>query len=706
MTPSPQFGKRQILTICNVQTEDDFPQYDVIAVAIGKVIKKFTDTFEKILPVWNLYGVNTAIGENFKRYLENKAESGDLQINIAKSFCVNDMETWMQQSVLLVAPEKQNPFNFAAYFAIQAGFPVLVPSCSGIAHFLTSLFPDDDYHFHCTVDTAVTSESTEADSEEWMKRILQKLIKDKINTAFTIASNLRRDLDTHAQLKQSQDDLVRLCAVRYASRESDNVEVPMDIDCEVDGNMEDVHTVAPEDHMDIGPVPVLPNQLPSTPGESGNTSGETPASLSSPSWKSRHGVWREKLTNLMALPDDQCRQVGNIRLCETDDEYSIATGCEGTKVLLGIDLSSGQEVAVKRIFKSDKTSPFIHKELEIVNNPSLASDNIVKYHDVVEHSEYVYIIMELCEKTLGTYIGELKTDKTNLDEKSKSLVLALFRGLRTLHNCDPRIIHRDLKPENILIDCNGVAKLADFGISRSIAHNQSTFLTGAQGTICWQAREVLVPMFDDEEEDEEDNEQDSRFETDKRKQSAVEYSHRTDIQVAGMIAAYILSGGFHPFGNMERPLQLASNISNGLLKNMKKVKDKRACHMLTWMLQMERQHRPSINQVLRHPYFWEPTRCSAFLNAVAEESEKGDSDNAVRKKLLEETDKIDCHDWIAVLRSNPSSDVFLQYPELFLCTYKVILDSQRKSDNHVNADPALNWTIRDSLNPYFDEDVV
>lgn len=57
-------------------------------------------------------------------------------------------------------------------------------------------------------------------------------------------------------------------------------------------------------------------------------------------------------------------------------------------------------------------------------------------------------------------------------------------GLEYLHMfCNPPIIHRDVKPSNILLDGAFLAKVADFGMSKSYpAGSQTGFSTAVKGT--------------------------------------------------------------------------------------------------------------------------------------------------------------------------------------------------------------------------------
>jgi len=63
----------------------------------------------------------------------------------------------------------------------------------------------------------------------------------------------------------------------------------------------------------------------------------------------------------------------------------------------------------------------------------------------------------------------------------------------------PPIVHGDLKGDNVLIDHNGIARLADFGLSRMLQEVDITLWntsavsgTPAPGTLRWSAPELLL----------------------------------------------------------------------------------------------------------------------------------------------------------------------------------------------------------------------
>ena len=72
------------------------------------------------------------------------------------------------------------------------------------------------------------------------------------------------------------------------------------------------------------------------------------------------------------------------------------------------------------------------------------------------------------------------------------------RGLRFLHAKD--VVHRDVKAANILIDEHGVAKLADFGLSKAKAAFTAASVAsgdGVKGTITHLSPEILDEDFEE-----------------------------------------------------------------------------------------------------------------------------------------------------------------------------------------------------------------
>ena len=89
--------------------------------------------------------------------------------------------------------------------------------------------------------------------------------------------------------------------------------------------------------------------------------------------------------------------------------------------------------------------------------------------------------------------GELKKVLANSPNKKfterqiKFYMIQLISGLKYLH--DSSIMHRDLKLENLLLDEYGYLKIVDFGVSRVLRHNQTSY--EMVGTPAYFAPELL-----------------------------------------------------------------------------------------------------------------------------------------------------------------------------------------------------------------------
>ena len=65
----------------------------------------------------------------------------------------------------------------------------------------------------------------------------------------------------------------------------------------------------------------------------------------------------------------------------------------------------------------------------------------------------------------------------------------ILKGLLFLH--ENKKIHRDIKSENILLNHEGIAKLADFGVSTQLMHSFSKKITKI-GTPFYMSPEVIM----------------------------------------------------------------------------------------------------------------------------------------------------------------------------------------------------------------------
>ncbi|CAB4043063.1 serine threonine- kinase endoribonuclease ire-1-like isoform X1, partial [Paramuricea clavata] len=195
----------------------------------------------------------------------------------------------------------------------------------------------------------------------------------------------------------------------------------------------------------------------------------------------------------------------------------------GTSVHVGI-MEDGSEVAVKRILlqSSEEAAENEKKILSLIETKK--SPFIVSYRNFLKDATFMYLIVDLCEETLKEHV-ESKTIE-HLRQYGPRMIKEILRGLEFLH--DQGILHRDLKPLNVLVDIEGHMRLADFGISRVLNEDETTVQTDGKGTEGWMPVEVI----------------ESRNQRKKGR-----FKKKSDVQVAGMIAFYILTKGVHPFGS-------------------------------------------------------------------------------------------------------------------------------------------------------------
>ncbi len=248
----------------------------------------------------------------------------------------------------------------------------------------------------------------------------------------------------------------------------------------------------------------------------------------------------------------------------------------GTSVYLGI-LEDGSEVAVKRMLKASNKDAAENEMgiLSLIN--AKKSPFIVSYRHFLKDDTFMYLIVDLCEQTLGNYV--LSQSISHPRPNGRRMIKEVLTGLKFLH--DQRILHRDLKPSNVLVDVEGHMRLADFGISRVLNKDETTFLTDAKGTEGWMAAEVIENIG---------------------KEGKGPFKRKSDIQPAGMIAFFILTKGEHPFGSTLKLYEVMTNIVNGNPVNLNNLDDVDARQFVSRLICGKIDDRPYAHEALSLPF--------------------------------------------------------------------------------------------------------
>lgn len=124
---------------------------------------------------------------------------------------------------------------------------------------------------------------------------------------------------------------------------------------------------------------------------------------------------------------------------------------------------------------------------EIAALKNLNHPNILRLLEVIHTGTSLYLVFEYLDKDLKKALDETSC---GLPEKvAKSYMCQLLKAIAFCHS--KRILHRDLKLQNLLVSKDGTVKLADFGLSRSMAMPLRVY-TKEVVTLWYRAPELLL----------------------------------------------------------------------------------------------------------------------------------------------------------------------------------------------------------------------
>jgi tRNA A-37 threonylcarbamoyl transferase component Bud32 len=151
------------------------------------------------------------------------------------------------------------------------------------------------------------------------------------------------------------------------------------------------------------------------------------------------------------------------------------------EVYLGHDLLLNRPVAVKMLRSQYARDPNFRArfEREAQAAASFTHPNIIDIYDVGEEGETPYIVMEY---GAGDNLQQIIESEGPFEpDDVASLIEQVASALDYAH--ERGFVHRDIKPQNILVDEQGLAKVVDFGIAKSLADTDLTVAGTGLGTV-------------------------------------------------------------------------------------------------------------------------------------------------------------------------------------------------------------------------------
>ncbi|XP_060205563.1 probable receptor-like protein kinase At5g24010 [Lycium barbarum] len=183
-----------------------------------------------------------------------------------------------------------------------------------------------------------------------------------------------------------------------------------------------------------------------------------------------------------------------------DPKFMIGEGGFG-KVYKG-SLHNGVKVAVKRSEPGDGQG-IMEFQTEIMLLSKIRHQHLVSLIGYCDERNEMILVYEFMEKgTLREHLYSSKEDVSKSSSRSElswdqrlQICIGAAKGLHYLHTgLSEPIIHRDIKSTNILLDEFYVAKVADFGLSKSGSIDETHMVTDVKGSFGYLDPEYVNTM--------------------------------------------------------------------------------------------------------------------------------------------------------------------------------------------------------------------
>ena len=172
-----------------------------------------------------------------------------------------------------------------------------------------------------------------------------------------------------------------------------------------------------------------------------------------------------------------------------DIQQKLGKGAYGI-VWRAIDKKTKEVVALKKIFDAFQNATDAQRTFrEIMFLQEMnGHEHIIRLTNVLkaDNDRDIYLVFEYMETDLHAAI------RANiLQEIHKQYILwQSLKALKYMHSAE--LLHRDMKPSNLLLNSECQVKIADFGLARSLEHQEDAHMTEYVATRWYRAPEILL----------------------------------------------------------------------------------------------------------------------------------------------------------------------------------------------------------------------
>ena len=174
-----------------------------------------------------------------------------------------------------------------------------------------------------------------------------------------------------------------------------------------------------------------------------------------------------------------------VRLGPYEIEHTLGAGGMGI-VYRAFDSRLQRPVAIKFINPTDEIDVSQSILTEARSASALNHPNICTVHDVAEHGDRSFIVMEYVD---GRPLSDLIADGQPPEDAALDMASQVASALAHAH--ERNVVHGDLKAANVLVSEAGRIKVVDFGLARRNATAETTAAAITGGTLYAMAPEQL-----------------------------------------------------------------------------------------------------------------------------------------------------------------------------------------------------------------------